>query len=69
MKKLIRLQVGRTYLVREPAVARARGYDTFVRIVKKIEDEYFIGSDGSIYSKSGEHQGVNREFDLVEELL
>jgi hypothetical protein len=62
------MQVGKTYLVREPAVARARGFDTFIRIVEKIEDEYFIGNDGSIYSKRGEHQGVNREFDLVQQL-
>jgi hypothetical protein len=68
MKKSFQLSLGKLYLVRDPATVRGRGFDTCIRIVKVMDEGYFIGNDESIYSKDGEHQGANREFDLVQEL-
>ena len=58
MKKAFRLELGKTYLFRDPATVRRRRFDTFIWIVKVMEDGYYIGDDDSIYSIDG---GSTRE--------
>jgi len=66
----IRLEVGRTYQVRDVDYVRQLGYQTEEIIVKDTDKGRFplISNYGNCFRRNGSYGGEDRRFDLVREV-